>query len=78
MSALRLPYAAGLLLCSVAWADADSGSAPASFAGSNVILVSIDTLRADRLGAYGYERPTSPWLDELAERGVRFELAVAE
>lgn len=36
----------------------------------NVILVVIDTLRADHLGAWGYERPTSPRLDLLAEQGV--------
>jgi arylsulfatase A-like enzyme/4-amino-4-deoxy-L-arabinose transferase-like glycosyltransferase len=39
----------------------------------NVILVSIDTLRADHLGCYGYHRPTSPTLDDLARRGTLFE-----
>lgn len=39
----------------------------------NVILISCDTLRADRLGCYGYHRPTSPHLDALAEQGVLFE-----
>lgn len=39
-----------------------------------LILISLDTLRADRLGAYGYERPTSPFFDRLAaERGALFE-----
>jgi len=38
----------------------------------NVVFVLIDTLRADRLGAYGYRRPTSPLLDELAASGIRF------
>jgi arylsulfatase A-like enzyme len=38
----------------------------------NILLFSIDTLRADHLGAYGYERPTSPRLDRLARRSVRF------
>jgi len=38
----------------------------------NVVFLLIDTLRADRLGAYGYERPTSPTLDEIALSGVRF------
>jgi arylsulfatase len=39
------------------------------------VLVSIDTLRADMLGCYGYARPTSPALDALAARGVLFERA---
>src|SRR5690606_40110701 len=37
-----------------------------------VIFILIDTLRADHLGSYGYERDTSPLLDELARFGVRF------
>lgn len=41
----------------------------------NVLLISVDTLRADHLGSYGYERPTSPRLDDLARGGVRFEKA---
>ena len=44
----------------------------------NLLLISIDTLRADRLGSYGYQRPTSPALDVLAQRGVRFDPAIAE
>jgi arylsulfatase A-like enzyme len=39
------------------------------------VLISIDTLRADHLGAYGYSRPTSPNLDRLAAGGVVFENA---
>ena len=39
----------------------------------NVVLVMVDTLRADHLGCYGYERDTSPNLDDLAARGVLFE-----
>jgi arylsulfatase A-like enzyme len=43
----------------------------------NVILVSIDTLRADRLNAYGYTpRVTSPQLDALAREGILFENAI--
>jgi arylsulfatase A-like enzyme len=38
----------------------------------NVVLVSLDTLRADRLSCQGAERPTSPVIDRLAARGVRF------
>jgi len=45
----------------------------------NVLIVSIDTLRADRLGCQGYARDTTPALDRLArERAVRFASAVAE
>lgn len=39
----------------------------------NLILISIDTLRADHLGCYGYKRPTSLLLDSLAAEGVLFE-----
>jgi len=38
----------------------------------NVIIVSVDTLRADHLGCYGYPRETSPNIDALALDGVRF------
>lgn len=47
-------------------------------AARNVIIISIDTLRADRLGCYGYERPTSPALDGFADSGLLFENAVAQ
>ncbi len=52
-------------------ADRSNGTAPS--ARPNLILVSIDTLRADRLGAYGHDRDTSPNLDALADRGLLFE-----
>lgn len=42
-----------------------------------IVLVTIDTLRADHLGSYGYPRPTSPFLDSLAAQGVRFERAIS-
>src|SRR5690606_954878 len=41
----------------------------------DVLLVTVDALRADHLGAYGYDRATSPELDKLAARGARFEHA---
>jgi choline-sulfatase len=41
----------------------------------SVVLITIDTLRADHVGAYGYPRATSPTLDGLAARGARFEHA---
>jgi len=43
----------------------------------NVVLVVVDTLRADRLSCYGHAAPTSPRLDALAARGTRFERAFA-
>lgn len=43
----------------------------------NVIVYVVDTLRADRLSVYGYERPTSPELERLARRGLLFENAYA-
>lgn len=42
-----------------------------------VVLVTIDTLRRDHVSAHGYLRPTTPFLDSLAERGVLFERAVS-
>lgn len=42
---------------------------------SNVLLVTVDALRADHVGAYGYDRPTTPNLDSLAADGVRFTRA---
>ncbi len=41
----------------------------------NILLISLDTLRADRLSAYGYERDTSPFLQQLGSRGVLFTQA---
>lgn len=43
----------------------------------NVVLISLDTLRADHMTCYGYARRTTPNLDGLAARGVVFENAIA-
>lgn len=45
--------------------------------GDNVILVTIDSLRADHCGHHGYPQSTTPTLDRLAEEGVNFEHAIA-
>ena len=51
---------------------------PAARADSpNVIVIVVDTLRADHLSSYGYERDTSPFMDSLAAGGVRFENAIS-
>lgn len=55
-------------------------SKPPTFAqqsGLNVLLVTLDTTRVDHFGAYGYDRPTTPNFDALADDGVLFELAVS-
>lgn len=53
---------------------------PSSEPRPNLLLVSIDTLRADHLGCYGYDRPTSPFLNRLAERDgmLLFEQCIAQ
>jgi len=43
----------------------------------NVLFILLDTLRADHLGVYGYERDTSPAIDRFAAQGVRYATAVA-
>ncbi|TMA33792.1 MAG: tetratricopeptide repeat protein [Deltaproteobacteria bacterium] len=63
----------GCLALAMAFACGD-GAQPSA---RNVLLITIDTLRADALGAYGSARGASPHLDELAKRGVVFEQAHA-
>jgi len=46
--------------------------------GLNVLLITIDTLRADALGAYGNTTVSTPWLDRLSGGGVRFSRAMAQ
>jgi arylsulfatase A-like enzyme len=50
---------------------------PAAAAGRGIILISIDTLRADHLGCYGYATATSPTIDALARRGALFSHAAS-
>lgn len=40
---------------------------------ADVVLITVDAVRADHVGAYGYSRPTTPNIDRLASQGVRFE-----
>jgi arylsulfatase A-like enzyme len=51
------------------------GQSPEQHRPRHVLLVSIDALRADHLGSWGSDHDTSPFLDELAARGIRFPLA---
>jgi len=66
-----------LLVCALLAACGASEPAGEPAPARNLLWISLDTLRADRLGCYGYDRPTTPTLDALAARGVRFEDASA-
>ncbi|MEE2828275.1 MAG: sulfatase, partial [Myxococcota bacterium] len=65
-----------------------SGEGPSSGAGAvsdvvsedgapTVVLITVDSWRADRLGIYGGKAPTSPWLDELGRSALVFDEAIA-
>lgn len=73
----------GSLVC-IAWlalaaagCEPDAAQLRARDARPNIVIVSLDTTRADHLSAYGYERPTSPRLEALAAQGLRFDAAYA-
>ena len=68
-SRLLVPTVAALAACGGSPVERAREGAP------NVLLISIDTLRADHLGCYGYEKPTSPALDAFAGTAVVFEEA---
>jgi len=64
-------FLVSLLACTSSSPDINVGDP----ARPDVIMVSIDTLRADHLSSYGHDRPTSPFLDTLASKGTRFDHA---
>ena len=45
---------------------------------TNVLFILVDTLRAGRMGVYGYERDTTPFLSELASTGIRFDRHISQ
>ncbi|HUF68525.1 MAG TPA: sulfatase [Longimicrobiales bacterium] len=60
------------------WPRLVAGSLPVAPAGSpNVIVIILDTVRAESMSLYGYERPTTPNLVAIGERGLVFDLAIA-
>ncbi len=69
MSHRQFVFLAGLFLCSCG----DGPGTASDGTGQNVVLITVDTLRADHLGCYGYFRPTSPRIDALASESVLFE-----
>jgi arylsulfatase A-like enzyme len=72
VTAGRRRLAGALLLLAALGGGCRRGAPPPS-----VILVSIDTLRPDHLGCYGYGRPTSPEIDRFRAEAVLFEQAIA-
>jgi arylsulfatase A-like enzyme/tetratricopeptide (TPR) repeat protein len=66
------PILAALALCAQTAPVAQPASRP------NVVLVTLDTTRADRIGTYGYALAETPALDRLAREGVRFDDATAQ
>jgi arylsulfatase A-like enzyme len=62
----------------ILFATSCSRPAPVSARHPDVFLLVVDTLRKDRLGCYGYPRPTSPNLDRLSREGTLFEDATAQ
>ncbi|MFH0983229.1 MAG: sulfatase-like hydrolase/transferase [Planctomycetota bacterium] len=70
-----------LLLASLAWGVLDGcakeDAERQETAPPNVILIVLDTLRADHLGCYGYDRPTSPRIAAFAQRGTVYTRAFA-
>jgi choline-sulfatase len=70
-----------VLLCSCKSPDRKSGTAGEGvprLRRLNLVLVTIDTLRADRLGCYGYSKIETPNLDRFARKGILFEDAVCQ
>lgn len=77
-SGLGLAAGCWLAVLSPALASSTAEQAdPAPERRPNVLLIVIDTLRADHLAAYGYDRPTSPHLDRLASEGVLYEQCIS-
>lgn len=71
---------AGLLLVSVLVVSLSQAkmlaAAPSAAARPNIVFIVVDALRPDHMSAYGYDRPTTPNVQQyLAEKGVRFEEA---
>ena len=72
-----------LLLAAAAIAHASdapplAGNRPSHVVRPNIVLIIIDTLRADKLGCYGFPEDTSPELDAMARTGVQFRNVVAQ
>jgi arylsulfatase A-like enzyme/Tfp pilus assembly protein PilF len=76
MTRRRASFSVTLALLALVPGCRRSATTPSSAERPNVLLVTIDTLRSDRLGCYGHAAASTPALDALAARGVRFETAI--
>jgi HEAT repeat protein len=74
---LEPPVSAVPELVPRALAGDGAAAGPARFPGADVVIITVDALRADHLGFHGYRRATSPALDQFAARAVVFEQAYA-
>jgi arylsulfatase A-like enzyme len=70
--AVSLALAAGVARAESPDSRTGATAGPGPTPRPNVLILTIDALRADRLSCYGYGRPTSPAIDRLLARGVRF------
>lgn len=75
MRGRALAAAAALVLACACSRGTGSPGAPS--AARNLVLITVDTLRADRVGAYGHAAARTPTFDALAARGTRFQRAFA-
>ena len=83
--ALSVPVLLGLVLLQAIWIFGgerikqwrEDGRALPPDGSPNVLLIVLDTVRADHLSLYGYPRPTTPNLERLAQGGIRFDQARA-
>ncbi len=73
LAAVALSMALACCLGGCGWSAVREEPLPPAGAGHNVVLISIDTLRANRLSLYGYERPTSPRLEAFAAEAIVFD-----
>ncbi len=73
---LQLSFIAGVVLMLPAGCG-DDGSSKTNGSRKNVLLITIDTTRADRIGCYGHKKARTPNLDRLASQGVLFSQARA-
>ncbi|MFT5688028.1 MAG: arylsulfatase A-like enzyme [Planctomycetota bacterium] len=74
------PRLRSLAACALVWlaTACGSGDKRPEHPGPNVVLLVVDTLRADHLGSYGRSPSPSPVMDEVAANGIRFDQAFAQ